>query len=241
MISIIIDPSSTNMMYASINAKIDGIKELLSPQTKKQLVDVAFSKSALAFVKKTNMIARSNKESFHHVYEWLGSGQETSRLFRVIKKNNSPGSASVYYRFNTSKKKAPISSILKVPGPTGKVVTRSGVFKNKAEVMESGSEVSFITRRTIAIPSGKSISFIPPGKNVRIKSPGGPSVAGSFNRHFLTWWSANFPNSLEREGILNKLEISVAKALSRDNAGKDAARSAISTTLGRYKVIGSVI
>jgi hypothetical protein len=241
MIGLKITPTSSNALYAEIDAKIDGIKELLSPATKKQLVDVAFSKAAIDFVKRTNMSARSNKSMFHHVYEWGGTGSESARLFRLLKRNSAPGSASVYYKFNNSRKKSPIDDVLKIPGRTGKVVTKSGVFKNKAAVMEKGSPISFTTSRTIAIPAGNSISFIPPGKNITIKNPGGRSTTGTFEKHFRLWWTTNFPLTLEKANIPLKLEKSLASALTVKGAGRASAKSAISRTLARYKVIGSVV
>jgi hypothetical protein len=241
MIKMRVDQISANKMYLEIQNKIDGIKELDSSLTKRQLMDVAFSAAAIKFVKRTNMTARSNKAAFHHVYEWGGVGAETSRLFRVLKRNASPGSAEVYYKFLNSRKNAPIAPALKSPGRTGRVVSKSGVFKRKAEVMESGSGVSFVTSRTIAMAPGGSIVFVPPGKTINIKNPGGPATAGSFGRHFRQWWEVNFPHILDEKGIPTKLEKSVAAALQRKGAGKDAARRAISSTLNRYKVIGSVL
>lgn len=241
MITVKVDPISANKMYLEIEEKIDGSKELVSSQTKKQLMDVAFSKAALKFVKTTNMMARANKSAFHHIYEWGGTGNESSRLFRIIKKSSSGGSASIYYKFNNSSKKAPIDPVLKSPGPTGKYVSVSGIFKRKAEVMESGSPVSFVTSRTIAIAPGGSIVFIPPEKTINIKTPGGPAVAGSFEKHFRQWWTINFPRTLDESGIIQKLEINVARALNVNGAGRQEAKNAIRSTLGRYKVIGSVI
>lgn len=241
MIKLFITPNSENMMYAEIRNKVDGIKELKSARTKTKLLDVAFSKSALKFVRKTNMMARSNKSMLHHVYEWEGSGQESSRLFRIIKKGGVAGSASIYYKFNNSRKRSPIDPSLKVPGATGKVVSKSGIFKNKARVMEDGTPVSFVTSRTIAIPSENGISFIPPGKTINIRNPGGSSTTGSFSKHFRLWWTTYFPTALDKEGIPQKLERSVASALRVKGAGRAAAAAAVSRSLGRYKTVGSVI
>lgn len=241
MISIKVDPLSANRVYAEIENKIEGVKQLDTIQTKKQLMDVAFSRSALKFVKTTNMVARSQKSSFHHVYEWGGTGNEASRLFRIIKKSGSGGSASIYYKFNNSSKQSPIDPVLSNPGPTGKYVSTSGIFKRKAEVMESGSTVSFITSRTIAIAPGGSLVFIPPGKTINIKSPGGKGVAGSFEKHYRGWWMTHFPSALDDAGIPKKLEVNVARALNRTGAGASASRNAINSTLSRYKIVGSVI
>lgn len=241
MIDIKITKSSSNELFSEIENKIQGIKELKTTETKKQLMDVAFSLAALKFVKRTNMLARSNKEAFHHVYDWNGVGKESDRLFRIVKRSMSGGSASIYYRFNNSKKPAPIAEQLTVPGKTGKTVTKTGIFKKKAEVMESGKPVSFITNRTIAIPSGEGIAFIPPGKNINIKSPGGTATSGSFDKHFKSWWMINFPVSLEERGVIKNLEVAIARTLNRKRAGSSSAKSTIRTTLGRYKTIGSIV
>lgn len=241
MISIRVTESSKKDLFMEVQNKIDGAKELTTVETKRRLLDTAFSMSAIKFVQKTNMLARSNKDAFHHVYEWGGTGKESDRLFRIIKKSVSGGNASVYYKFNNSRKNAPIANALTVPGKTGRTVTKSGVFKRKAEVMESGRTVSFVTSRTIAIPSGNKISFIPPGKSVNIKNPGGSGTSGSFGTHFRIWWSTYFPNSLESKGIPKALEEAVARSLSRRRASRSSVRSAVRSTLGRYKTIGSVI
>lgn len=241
MINIRITPESSKKLYAEIQHKIDGAKELNSVITKDELMSTAFSIGSLKFIKRTNMQARSDKKSFHHVYEWNKVGSESGRLFRLLKKRSSGGAASVYYKFNNSKNKVPIPPALKVPGKTGKSVTKSGIFKNKAEVMENGKSTSFITNRTIAFLSDGSTIFVPSGKKINIKNPGGAATSGSFEKHFRMWWMANFPHILNNAGVIVKLEKNVARALNRKNAGRQAARLAISQTLQKYKITGSVI
>lgn len=241
MIKINITPKSSKSLYTEIQHKIDGAKELNSVMTKDQLMSTAFSIGSLKFIKRTNMQARSNKKSFHHVYEWNKVGSESGRLFRILKKRSSGGAASIYYKFNNSKNKVPIPPALKVPGKTGKAVTRSGIFKNKAEVMESGRSTSFITNRTIAFLDNKNIVFVPEGKKINIKNPGGSETVGSFEKHFRSWWTINFPHILDNAGVIIKLEKNVARALNRKNAGRQAAKLAISQTLQKYRTTGSVI
>lgn len=241
MIKIKVTESSRNALYAELQNKVNGIKQLSNSQTKDEIMSAAYSISALKFIKQTNMLARSAKKSFHHVYEWDQVGREGGRLFRIIKRQEGSGSASIYYKFNNSKKKSPISPDLKIPGRTGKIVTKSGIFKRKAEVMESGSPVSFTTTRTIAFsPSDGGIVFIPPGKTVNIINPGGSDTSGSFRKHFVAWWNLNFPRSLESENITRSLENSVSRALSVRGAGASAARAAIRSTLTPHLIVGNV-
>ena len=242
MINIYVSPDSSKRLYSEIQNKVDGIKELKTARSQNEIMSAEFSMSALKFVKKTNLMARSAKNSFHHVYEWGGVGNESSRLFRIFKKQQASGAASIYYKFNNSKKKSPIAESLKIPGVSGKRVTKSGIFKRKAEVMESGQQVNFVTSRYIAFsPRGGGIVFVPPGKTINIKNPGGKNTSGSFEKHFRLWWTSHFGTSLDNAGVYVKLEKNIARALSRKNAGKNAARSAIESTLRPYQIIGSVI
>ena len=242
MISIHVTKESKKSLFAEVDRKIEGMKELTTAYARKELMDTAFSIAALKFVKTTNMYARSNKDSFHHVYEWEKTGLESGRLFRIIKRNSSSGSATIYTKFNNSKKKAPIAPILQVPGIDGSFVKKSGIFKEKASVMESGKPVSFITSRTIAFaPKGNSIVFMPPGKTISIKNPGGESVAGSFSKHFLAWWRINFTTILDQSGVIINIQKNVARTLSKKGAGRSSARGALLKSTAKYKTVGSVI
>lgn len=241
MIKASITQQSANSLYLEIQNKIDGAKELQTVYTKDQLANAAFSIASLKFIKRTHLLARSAKKSFHHVYEWGQIGTEEGRLFRLFKQTHSGGYASVYYKFNNSRKKSPIADALRVPGKTGKSVTRSGVFKRKAEVMENGQPVSFVTKRTIAIAPRGEILFIPEGKTVSIKNPGGRETTGSFEKHFRVWWETMVQNVLDESGVAMSLEKSVARALSRKGAGRAAAKDAIYSTLKRYTTVKGVI
>lgn len=241
MINIRVSDKSEKLLYAELNNKVMGIKELNSVETKNQILSAAFSISSLKFIKDTHLLSRSAKKKFHHIYEWGQVGTEQGRLYRLIKRQTGSNSIEVYYRFNNSKLKSPISKDLKVPGPTGKTVNKSGIFKRKAEVMESGKPVSFITQRTIAFSSGGSLVFVPPGKTINIKNPGGAETSGSFNSHFVAWWNINFPASLDRLGIIKRLESNVAASLSRNGSGKNESRRAIQSTLAPHLIVGSVV
>jgi hypothetical protein len=242
MINIHVSSKSSKLLYAEIENKVDGIKELNTVRTKNEIMSAAFSVASIKFIKNTNMLSRSVKKSFHHVYEWGQVGTESGRLFRIFKKQETGGNASIYYKFNNSSKKSPISNILSTPGSNGKSVTRSGVFKKKAEVMENGKEVSFITSRYIAFsPRSGGIVFVPPGRTIKIKNPGGEATSGSFEKHFRAWWAMNFNKIFNESGITKSLENNVSLALSKNNAGRNAARQAIQRTLTPYQTIGSVI
>jgi len=206
MISLYITKQSSTRLYAEIENKVGGIKELTTVATKHQLVSAAFSIGALKFIKRTNILSRSLGKSFHHVYDWNQLGMESGRLFRIIKRQETGGHASIYYKFNNSRKRVPIAPELKSPGKTGKVVNRSSIFKRKAEVMENGKPASFVTSRTIAFSNKGRIIFVHKGKTINIKNPGGKDTTGSFEAHFRSWWMANFPLILDNSGVTKKLE-----------------------------------
>lgn len=241
MINIGVTPESKNRLEVELKNKLDGIKELTSMKTKKELFDAVFSVSAPEFIKYTNFKARSLPNSFHHVYEWNSVGSESGRLFRLIKTNQVGPNGIIYYKFVNSKRRVPVPDILRNPGPTGKTVGASKIFKKKAEVMESGSPVSFVTKKTIAFSSNNRIVFVPPGKSITIKYPGGKGTTASFDKHFVSWWMIKPAEIAEKVGMFKNLENSVSKSLNITNAGKSAASNAISRSLSKYRLIGSVV
>lgn len=241
MIAVRVSEGSRNRLFLELQHKIEGIKEANSALTKKEIADAVFSMSALDFVKSTNMKAKSMRKSLHHVYDWNQVGKESGRLFKIIKANQMPGSMSIYYKFNNSKKVVPIPKELRSPGKNGKSVKKSTIFKKKAEVMESGKPVSFITSKTIVFLSGKSIKFVPRGKLIRINSPGGEATSGGFFKYFMAWWSVKPEQVLEKSGMIFKIEKNLARALTVKSAGKTAARNSINKTTSAYTTIGSIL
>lgn len=237
-----VDKKSKDRLILEVNNKIEGIKELQSVRTQNLLVSAIFSKGAIDFIKHMHMRSRSNQKLFHHVYEWGQVGQESGRLFKLIKKQSVGGSASIYYKFNNSKTRSPIADVLRTPGSTGKTVTRSSIFKRKAEVMESGKSVHFIAQRNIAFsPDKKSIVFKREGSSITIRNPGGRATTGSFNKEFMSWWKINIPHILSRTAIIPNLEKSVARALTAKGAGRAQSRAAIESTLRKHIITRSVV
>lgn len=242
MISIRVSKVSEKMLFTELRDKISGMHEVNSAISRTEIANAAFSMSALKFIQDTDFKAASRgRKSLHHVYEWNKTGNESGRLFRIIKTNEMPGAMSVYYRFNNSKKVVPIPQALKSPGKTGKSVKKSKVFKKKAEVMESGNSVSFITKKTIVFLNKKNLVFVPEGKNITIKNPGGSQTTNGFSKHFMSWWSTKPNFIVKKSGMFETIEKSVAKALSRKKAGKQAARDAVRLSTSKYTIVRNVV
>lgn len=241
MVILQISKTSQNQLLMEIENKVEGIKELNSSLSKKEISDAVFSLSAIDFIKNTNLKARSMHSSLHHVYEWNQVGKENGRLFRIIKTNQLPGSMIVSYKFNNSKKVVPIPQELKTIGPTGKSIKKSKVFKKKAEVMESGKPVSFITKKTIIFSDRGALKFVPKNKLIEISNPGGKDSSGGFSRHFLAWWATRPSQVAERSGLFSSIENALAKTLSVNYTGKASARSIIQKTTSRFTTVRNII
>lgn len=242
MISTRVTKSSEKDLLLELREKVKGMKELTSATSKIQMSNAIFSMSAIEFVKNTNFKAASRgRKSLHHVYEWNKAGNESGRLFRVIKTNQLPGAISVYYKFNNSKTVVPIPPSLKSPGKTGKSVKKSTVFKKKAEIMESGKSTSFITRKTIVFLDRKNLVFVPRGKVINILNPGGERTTHGFSKHFMSWWSTKPGIILRKSGMVESLEKNIARALTKRKAGPQQARDAIRKTTDKYTVVRNVL
>jgi hypothetical protein len=91
-----------------------------------------------------NAMARGNRKSLHHVYEWDRAGVTAARLFDLKIPSSSRGKSnfSMKVEFRPSKSLVPLTDAQATPNEnTGAVVKRKHVFYNKAMVMEYGMSV----------------------------------------------------------------------------------------------------
>jgi hypothetical protein len=156
--------------------------------------------------------ARTDRARLHHVYEWGAVGTSPGRLFRIHRRV-SPNGFRVAYNFVQSRRVAPIAPILRVPGPTGRVVTKTAVFKNKARVMEEGTPV-IVRRRTakfLAIPAtsvrgysnNRGIVFTK--GPVTVRYPGGLATKAGFARTINGYFQSGLAmRELKASGVLDK-------------------------------------
>lgn len=246
MIKFKVTKKSQQQLFNQLIGKTVALRELKSVRTKSQISDAMFSLAAPRFISQTHALAASDPSSFHHIYEWEQVGDEGGRLYRIIKRKNTGGSITVYGRFKNSKKKVPIHPVLKVPGPTGKVVTRSGVFKRKAEVMEKNKTVRWKAERNVAFQRNNQIIFKRAGTNFMNQNPGGKSTTRAFTKHFSLWWRTKAPLVLDQRGVYLDLEKNISRQLSKPinqspSQAKAAVRNTISRVLSKYKNTGSYV
>ena len=135
--------------------------------------------------------ARMNPEALHHVYEWDQTGSSSARLFEV---NVVPMQTIIKFNIRF----LPSSSI----SPTSDTP-----FKNKAEIMENGIDITIEPKNSemLVFEDGGETVFTK--KQITISDPGGPQVAGSFERVINDFFTNYLTvGLLKSSGILDGLE-----------------------------------
>lgn len=160
--------------------------------------------------------ARLNPEALHHVYEWNQTGKPLGRLWKVTGAYRS-GMIVLNSEFRQSRTFVPIKN----------GTSRRSKFVYKAQVMEEGKSVRIAPKNAEALfffsKSGEPV-FIPRGRSVVVKTPGGKYVRGSYAKtlnRFLT--SPRLMIDLAESGLVKRLE----------DAQGIAARQMPSTVAGR--------
>lgn len=154
-------------------------------------------------------MARVDPQMLHHVYEWNQTGSPEARLFDInyIAKQNG---LSMSYTFRQS---SSIKNGSKVP------------FYDKARIMEQGVPVTIkpTTAKVLAFESNGEQVFT---KNpVSVDKPGGPMVAGSFEKTFDQFFQLYFSQVfLHASGIIDYLKNPTVFKKNM-NAGKSGGRS----------------
>lgn len=158
--------------------------------------------------------ARSRPAELQHVYEWNQNGDPKGRLFKLVRVGQNDQGFAIAYRFLASRKVAPIAEELRRPGPSGKVVSKSSVFRNKAEVIESGQSVMIRRKsaRFLAIPASRirgasrnTLGIYFSRGPVKIDQPGGPMAVGGFERAFRAYYGSGLATKhLKSRGFFDK-------------------------------------
>lgn len=233
MISIQIDQLTFNNFINELNYKLDGLREITSPSSKTEIAKSIFTISSNAFVKELNRKAKTNP-NLSHIYEWKSSGINAKRLFILQRKSVQYGNLVIQNKFKPSTTPVPIKKELAKIGKTGKRVTAKNIFRNKAEVMENGQAVTIRTRKPTPIWNGSSITFIPKGRTMIIKNPGGIGKRGSYGKEFNQWFTLNLNKSVRSSGFLDEMQSSIIKTLNVHNTSSQDIRRTIKNVSMKY-------
>jgi hypothetical protein len=149
--------------------------------------------------------ARSNPKQLHHVYEWKKVGSDTARLFKLNKLNSQGLMLSLDYSFLPSKSKVPNSN------------RKTYIFTDKANVMENARTVIISPKnatRLVFQASGGYTVFMPKGKSVTVKNPGGYAVKKSFELAYQRYFKGQLVNSaIKNSGVNRILANDIVKSL----------------------------
>jgi len=233
---------NTKEVAAELADWMGGIQEIVNPSVLTEIAKATFAITSKRFMIDIDNYARRNPKKMHHIYEWGGIGKPQSRLFVLERTSMLYGDLTISTKFLSSKLPVPISPELLKPGPTGKVVSKKNIFKNKAEVMESGTPVSFSAKRVLAFMGNNGIAFISPGTQVNILHPGGIATKNSFASYMLEWYTKNASIIMDSSGFYESMANDVAIALNESN-GKgsiSAVRSAVANLANKIDT-GAVV
>ena len=152
-------------------------------------------------------LARVKPKSLHHMYEWNKTGQPQSRLFKLKQINPKGLSFQIDYDFKISKTAVPSKN---------KKQKKKYIFANKASVMEEGKPVVIRPKsaeRLVFEIDGIAV-FMPKGKSVTIKSPGGKSSTNQFKLAHSIFFSGNLvSSSIKRSGFQQIFNRKISAAL----------------------------
>jgi hypothetical protein len=235
MITLKSNEADVNRFLHEIKLKVDGLQVPIEQNVLTEINNAIFTISTRRFVRALNIAAKMEPKKFHHIYEWGQVGNNVKRLYKLTKDLSSGSYLKIGASFLQSKTTVPIPAKLLEAGKTGKVVSSRSIFKDKAEVMESGRGISYQARRTLAfLNSSGNIAFIPANKIVDILNPGGTQVKGSFEKFFHDWYAVNTAVVIQSSGIMTSLQEAIVNALNQPNAGAEKAREAAMSTLRSY-------
>jgi hypothetical protein len=176
-----------------------------SDQFKSLFTKTIFDQINIDFGNYIDALARSKPKSLHHVYEWKKTGNKNARLFKLSKISEDGLS------FRISNEFLPSRSL--VPSKTGK---RRHMFANKAAIMEAGKPLVIRPKnaeRLVFEYDGETV-FMPKGKSVTVKRPGGSAATNQFALAHSRFFSGKLINdSIKRSGFQRIFNSSMTKAL----------------------------
>lgn len=193
---------SAFMYYqANVIAKLTSNKQFQSKFT-----ETIFNQINKDFGEYIDSLARTRPKSLHHVYEWNLVGNKNARLFELKVLSSNGLSFKIGYSFKPSKSLVPSSGNRR----------RRHVFVNKAQVMEEGNPLVIYPRHAerLVFESEGTTVFMPKGKPVMIKRPGGVAARNQFHLAHGKFFSGQMVNlSIKKSGFQQLFNARMAKAL----------------------------
>lgn len=169
--------------------------------------------------------ARSNPQALHHVYEWNMVGDPSARLFSF----SSKATNNLIMFVASFKQSKSVSD------------TSTEPFTNKAEVMENSMTVTIEPKMSDLLVFDYNNETIFTSKTITIEDPGGPFVAGSFEKTVNDFFTQYLTSSLLQPYLM---DLSKADEFTRSFGSvrsSGAKSSGVKAGKAYLRVTGSVI
>lgn len=134
-------------------------------------------------------LTRANKYLYQHVYEFDRGGDNKYKLFKAQISSNM-GNVKIKYNFMNAR----------VPNRNGYL------FKNKAEIMESGKEVTIKPKNSSVLMFNIDGQNIFSKSEIKVQNPGG-DVSGNFEEQFNKYMKSNAKQILLSSGFSKKINL----------------------------------
>jgi hypothetical protein len=238
VLNIYIDPRDIKLLLDEVKLKSTGIKSISTPRNAESMAKAIFTIAGNDFIKKTNRYAATNKRSLHHVYEWNKVGNDSSRLFKLVRNGVSNGRLTIGYKFIDSKTAVPIHPDLTRSGKGKRKVSKKYTFTKKAQVMESGNPVRITakTAKFLVFPSSSGKNGLAFAKSTTVRHPGGKFVAGSFEKRMWNWFgkTQGIYSAISASGYMTALEKEIGICLSVKRASASDVNASIKMISDKY-------
>ena len=199
----------TSQASAAIGYLSGIAKSIASQRFMDGVTDLTYAKLSEEFGRQMDLVAKSNPDNYHHVYEWRLTGIKKGRLWRTkVRGRGSKKIATFEFKASRTPVPSPMERyrsrrddpIKKVPFDVVKRLSnRKHFFYWKAPIMESAAEVTIR-------PKYSSVLFVPVDETIRSSprdqnrgyvftrhaiqtNPGGEKTTGRFTGFWTAWWS----------------------------------------------------
>jgi len=217
-----------------LNQKYTGLEEMVTSKSKTELAKAIFTITTKKFIKDFSVVSMGEKKKYFHMYEWNKVGNPAKKLYSVNRESVSGGNLRIHMSYLKSTTPVPIAPELLSPGKTQKFVTKRSIFKDMAEVMETGKPVTFTTRQAIVFMSNGEPHFLPPNKTIINKFPGGKNTTLSFEKFVTKWYATKVDSAIMSSGLYSQIGKGVARTLNEKKAGPAQVRETIRLIAQKY-------